>query len=72
MWKSWANARVYSKTDQFAWIHGGKVTNQVVSYQRKEVSSGKVIDEQPLDLPAPELYIRCLVYCVLGQFISAG
>lgn len=68
------DARVYSKTDQFAWVHGPvKVTNQVVSYQRKEVSSGKVIDEQPLDLPARELYTQGVWFTASSeQFISAG
>ncbi|EEP72898.1 DEAD/DEAH box helicase domain-containing protein [Micromonospora sp. ATCC 39149] len=31
------------------------VTSQVVSYQRRRISSGEVIDTRPLDLPAREL-----------------
>nr|WP_245577435.1 DEAD/DEAH box helicase [Actinoplanes globisporus] len=31
------------------------VTNQVVSYQRRRIGSGEVIDTRPLDLPAREL-----------------
>src|SRR5699024_11914240 len=51
------DARFYSAKDQFAWVHGPvKVTNQVVSYQRKDIASGQVIDEEPLDLSARELF----------------
>ncbi|TQL73646.1 DEAD/DEAH box helicase domain-containing protein [Enteractinococcus coprophilus] len=68
------DARLYSEPDDLAWVHGPvKVTNQVVSYQRKEVSSGKAIDEQPLDLPARELYTQGVWFTAPSeQFIAAG
>ena len=68
------DARLYADTDKLAWVHGPvKVTNQVVSYQRKEVASGKVIDEQPLDLPARELYTQGVWFTAPSeQFIAAG
>src|SRR5699024_2210996 len=68
------DARIYSAADKLAWVHGPvKVTNQVVSYQRKEVSSGKVIDEQPLELAARELYTQGVWFTAPSeQFIAAG
>src|SRR5699024_5445523 len=53
------DARIYSADDQYAWVQGPvKVTNQVVSYQRKDIASGQVIDEEPLDLSARELFTQ--------------
>lgn len=38
------------------------VTNQVVSFQRKRILSGEVIEEVPLDLPAQQLRTRAVWY----------
>ena len=40
------------------------VTNQVVSYLRKQVATGEVLDERPLDLPARQLRTRAVWYTV--------
>ena len=68
------DARIYSETDQLAWVHGPvKVTNQVVSYQRKDISSGQVIDEQPLELSARELFTQAVWFTVPSDnLIAAG
>ncbi|HIW46188.1 MAG TPA: DEAD/DEAH box helicase [Candidatus Yaniella excrementigallinarum] len=68
------DARIYSETDQLAWVHGPvKVTNQVVSYQRKDISTGQVIDEQPLDLSARELFTQAVWFTAPAEnFITAG
>lgn len=68
------DARMYSNPDRLAWAHGPvKVTNQVVSYQRKEISSGKVIDEEPLDLNARELFTQAVWFTAPSEeFITAG
>lgn len=68
------DARVYSADDELAWVHGPvKVTNQVVSYQRKELASGRVIDEQPLDLSARELFTQAVWFTAPSDaFIAAG
>lgn len=68
------DARVFSADDQLAWVHGPvKVTNQVVSYQRKEISSGRVIDEQPLELSARELFTQAVWFTAPSeQFVAAG
>ena len=41
-------------------LHRGlvRVRTQVVSFQRKEIASNRVIDEEPLELPAQELVTR--------------
>jgi DEAD/DEAH box helicase domain-containing protein len=47
-------------------VHLGTVdvTNQVVSYLRRRLPSGEVIDELPLDLPARELRTRAVWYTI--------
>ncbi|MGB9377461.1 MAG: DEAD/DEAH box helicase [Mycobacteriales bacterium] len=40
------------------------VTNQVVSYLRKMVATGEVLDERPLDLPARQLRTRAVWYTI--------
>jgi DEAD/DEAH box helicase domain-containing protein len=40
------------------------VTNQVVSYLRRRISSGELLDENPLDLPPRELRTRAVWYTV--------
>ncbi len=40
------------------------VTNQVVSYLRRRIATGEVLDERPLDLPARELRTRAVWYTV--------
>jgi len=42
------------------------VTNQVVSYLRRRLSTSEILDETPLDLPARELRTRAVWYTV-GQ-----
>lgn len=68
------DTRAYSSYDQLAWVHGPvKVTTQVVSYQRKELSGGQVIDEQPLDLSARELFTQAVWFTAPSEhFIAAG
>ncbi|HIY85629.1 MAG TPA: DEAD/DEAH box helicase [Candidatus Yaniella excrementavium] len=68
------DARFYSAKDQFAWVHGPvKVTNQVVSYQRKDIASGQVIDEEPLDLSARELFTQAVWFTAPSEhFVAAG
>src|SRR5699024_5596431 len=68
------DARIYSETDQLAWVHGPvKVTNQVVSYQRKDISTGQVIDDQRLDLSARQLFTRAVWFTAPAEdFITAG
>ena len=68
------DARIYSAEDRLAWVHGPvKVTNQVVSYQRKEISSGRVIDEQPLDLSARDLFTQAVWFTAPSEdFVAAG
>jgi DEAD/DEAH box helicase domain-containing protein len=49
------------------------VTNQVVSYQRRRLSTGEVIDEQPLDLPPRQLRTVAVWYTVsLDALTAAG
>jgi len=45
-------------------LHFGTVdvTNQVVSYLRRRIASGEVLDETPLDLPARQLRTRAVWY----------
>ncbi len=47
-------------------VHFGtvEVTNQVVSYLRRRVGSGEIIDEHPLDLPEQRLQTRAVWYAV--------
>lgn len=68
------DARLVSAGDDFSWVHGPvKVTNQVVSYQRKDLASGQVIDEQPLDLSARQLFTQAVWFTAPSeQFIAAG
>ena len=68
------DARIYSAQDRLSWVHGPvKVTNQVVSYQRKEISTGRVIDEQPLDLSARELFTQAVWFTAPSEdFVAAG
>jgi DEAD/DEAH box helicase domain-containing protein len=40
------------------------VTNQTVSYVRRRLGTGEVIDETPLDLPPRELRTRAVWYCI--------
>lgn len=68
------DARLYSAQDRLAWVHGPvKVTNQVVSYQRKDISSSRVIDEQPLELSARELLTQAVWFTAPSDdFVAAG
>ncbi|WP_420843154.1 DEAD/DEAH box helicase [Cryptosporangium phraense] len=46
------------------------VTNQVVSYQRKRIATGEVIDEQPLDLPSQLLRTRAVWYTMTDSILE--
>jgi DEAD/DEAH box helicase domain-containing protein len=43
------------------------VTNQVVSFLRRRLATGEVIDEQPLDLPARQLRTKAVWYTITDQ-----
>jgi len=46
------------------------VTNQVVSYQRRRIGSGEVIDTRPLDLPVRELRTVAVWFTVSPQALG--
>jgi DEAD/DEAH box helicase domain-containing protein len=46
------------------------VANQVVSYLRRRISTGEVMDDNPLDLPPRELRTRAVWYTVTQQALS--
>jgi DEAD/DEAH box helicase domain-containing protein len=46
------------------------VTNQVVSYQRRRLGSGEVIDSRPLDLPARELRTVAVWFTVSPEALT--
>lgn len=48
------------------------VTNQVVSFQRRRLSTGEVIDEQPLDLPPRQLRTVAVWYTVNAERLEAA
>lgn len=49
------------------------VTNQVVSYQRRRISTGEVIDTRPLDLPARQLRTTAVWWTISpGALADAG
>jgi len=48
------------------------VTGQVVSYQRRRIVSGEVIDTRPLDLPARELRTVAVWFTVSPQALAAA
>ncbi|WP_245908262.1 DEAD/DEAH box helicase [Pseudosporangium ferrugineum] len=49
------------------------VTNQVVSYQRRRIGSGEVIDTRPLDLPVRELRTVAVWFTISpGALLAAG
>ncbi|MDT4983737.1 MAG: box helicase protein [Pseudonocardiales bacterium] len=48
------------------------VTNQVVSYARRQISTSEVLDEIPLDLPARELRTRAVWYTVTPDALLAA
>jgi DEAD/DEAH box helicase domain-containing protein len=48
------------------------VTNQVVSYQRRRIGSGEVIDTRPLDLPVRELRTVAVWFTVSPQALTAA
>lgn len=55
-------------------VHFGvvDVTNQVVSYLRRRVPSGEVIDERPLDLPPRQLRTRAVWYTVPEDVLASN
>ena len=48
------------------------VTNQVVSYQRRRIATGEVIDTRPLDLPARELRTVAVWFTAVAAVAGAG
>ncbi|WP_091561345.1 DEAD/DEAH box helicase [Micromonospora pattaloongensis] len=48
------------------------VTNQVVSYQRRRIGSGEVLDTRPLDLPTRELRTVAVWFTVSPQALAAA
>jgi DEAD/DEAH box helicase domain-containing protein len=55
-------------------VHFGTVdvTNQIVAYQRKRLSTGEVIDETPLDLPPQDLRTKSVWYTIDQQALDAA
>ncbi|HUR75306.1 MAG TPA: DEAD/DEAH box helicase [Sporichthya sp.] len=52
------------------WFGTVEVTNQVVSYLRKRLVSGEVIDETPLDLPPRHLRTRAVWWTVTPEAVA--
>lgn len=48
------------------------VTSQVVSYQRRRIASGEVIDTRPLDLPARELRTVAVWFTVSPESLASA
>jgi DEAD/DEAH box helicase domain-containing protein len=48
------------------------VTSQVVSYQRRRIATGEVLDTRPLDLPARELRTVAVWFTVSPQALAAA
>jgi DEAD/DEAH box helicase domain-containing protein len=46
------------------------VTNQVVSYLRRRIATGEVLDEHPLDLPARQLRTRAVWYTLSAEAVA--
>jgi DEAD/DEAH box helicase domain-containing protein len=46
------------------------VTNQVVSFLRRRLATGEVLDEQPLDLPARQLRTRAVWYTITDEALA--
>ncbi len=55
-------------------VHFGTVdvTNHIVSYQRKRLSTGEIIDETPLDLPPEQLRTKSVWYTVDQSALDAA
>ncbi|MDQ6875276.1 MAG: DEAD/DEAH box helicase [Actinomycetota bacterium] len=55
-------------------LHFGTVdvTNQVISYLRKRVATGEVLDERALDLPARQLRTRAVWYTVPAETLAGA
>jgi DEAD/DEAH box helicase domain-containing protein len=47
------------------------VTNQTVSYQRRRIPTGEVLEETPLDLPPRQLRTRAVWYCLPQEELDA-
>ncbi|MFI5955583.1 DEAD/DEAH box helicase [Cryptosporangium sp. NPDC051539] len=48
------------------------VTNQVVSYVRRRIATGEVLDEQPLDLPERRLRTRAVWYTMTDPVLTSA
>ncbi|MQA25336.1 MAG: DEAD/DEAH box helicase [Micromonosporaceae bacterium] len=48
------------------------VTNQVVAYQRRRLSTGEIIDEHPLDLPPRQLRTVAVWYTISPDALAAA
>jgi DEAD/DEAH box helicase domain-containing protein len=55
-------------------LHFGTVdvTNQVISYLRRRIANGEMLDETPLDLPARHLRTRAVWYTLSARAIEAN
>jgi DEAD/DEAH box helicase domain-containing protein len=55
-------------------LHFGTVdvTNQVVSYLRRRIATGQVLDETPLDLPARQLRTRAVWYTLSARAVEVN
>jgi DEAD/DEAH box helicase domain-containing protein len=53
-------------------LHFGTVdvTNQVVSYVRRRIATGELLDEHPLDLPARQLRTRAVWYTLSAEAVA--
>ena len=81
-WTTWARdltdirivESVRSREPGSVALHYGTVdvTNQVVSYLRRQISTGEVLDEVPLDLPPRQLRTKAVWYTVDDQALAAG
>ncbi len=48
------------------------VSNQVVSYVRRQMNTGEILDELPLELPARDLRTRAVWYTVANDALAAA
>lgn len=55
-------------------IHLGtvEVTNQVIAFQRRRLTTGEVLGQEPLDLPPRQLRTRAVWYTVTDELLAAA
>ncbi|WP_322760345.1 DEAD/DEAH box helicase [Frankia sp. Cr2] len=79
-WTTWARERTdirvldvaRSRTVGEVALHLGtvEVSSQVVAYQRRQIVTGRVVGEEPLDLPARHLRTRAVWYTVTDGLLA--